>query len=294
MVEERSFISKTLNGFNAGVLVFITLLCLYPVWYTLVVSLSSKAAVAAGEVFFWPSGFTLSSYKLIVEDMQFFNSFLISLERVVLGSSITFFIVLLMAYPLAKNAKEFGLRNVIMWLLIFCMLFNGGLVPWFITMKSLGMVNNIWGLVLGGGLPVFNVILVMNFFRNLPKELEESAIVDGAGPWRILFHIFMPLSKPVMATILVFTIVYHWNEFFQALVLMTKTENYPLQSYLRQVTIITDPSNMDAESAMRLATTSNQTLNAAKIFVTMLPLLIVYPFFQRYFVKGITLGSVKG
>ncbi|WP_391572433.1 carbohydrate ABC transporter permease [Cohnella sp.] len=294
MVEERSFISKTLNGFNAGVLVFITLLCLYPVWYTLVVSLSSKAAVAAGEVFFWPSGFTLSSYKLIVEDMQFFNSFLISLERVVLGSSITFFIVLLMAYPLAKNAKEFGLRNIIMWLLIFCMLFNGGLVPWFITMKSLGMVNNIWGLVLGGGLPVFNVILVMNFFRNLPKELEESAIVDGAGPWRILFHIFMPLSKPVMATILVFTIVYHWNEFFQALVLMTKTENYPLQSYLRQVTIITDPSNMDAESAMRLATTSNQTLNAAKIFVTMLPLLIVYPFFQRYFVKGITLGSVKG
>jgi ABC-type glycerol-3-phosphate transport system permease component len=105
---------------------------------------------------------------------------------------------------------------------------------------------------------------------------------------------FMPLSKPVMATILVFTIVYHWNEFFQALVLMTKTENYPLQSYLRQVTVITDPANMDAESAMRMGTTSNQTLNAAKIFVTMLPLLIVYPFFQQYFVKGITLGSVKG
>ncbi|GAA0137414.1 carbohydrate ABC transporter permease [Paenibacillus sp. YSY-4.3] len=294
MVEDRSIPSKVLNGLNVFLLIMITLLCVYPVWYTFVISLSDKAAAAAGEVFLWPKGFTLSSYEMIVSDQQFFKSFLISAQRVLFGTLITLFVIVLMAYPLSKTSKQFKSRNIVMWMLIFVMLFNGGLVPWYMTMKSLGMVNNIWGLVLGGGLPVFNVILVMNFYRNLPKEMEESALVDGAGPWRTLFNIFLPLSMPVIATILVFTIVYHWNEFFQALVLMTKNENYPLQSYIRQVTVVVDPSKIDAESAKRLASSSNQTLNAAKIFISMLPLLVIYPFFQRYFVKGITLGSVKG
>lgn len=294
MVEEKSIFSKVFNGLNVSILIFITVLCIFPVWYMFVVSISDKAAVSAGNVFFWPIGFTLAAYEHIIQDAQFFRSLAISVTRVFLGAITTFVVVVLMAYPLSKTSREFKPRNIIMWFLIFAMLFNGGLVPWYMTMKSLGMTNNIWGLVLGGGLPVFNVILVMNFFRNLPKELEESAIMDGAGPWRILFHIFIPLSKPVLATILVFTIVYHWNEFFQALVLMTKNDNYPLQTYIKQVMVVTDPSKIDAESAKRLTSTSNQTLNAAKIFISMLPLLVIYPFFQKYFVKGITLGSVKG
>jgi putative aldouronate transport system permease protein len=294
MVEERSVISKLFNGFNVFLLILITLLCIYPVWYMLVVSFSDKSAVAAGQVFLWPKDFTVAAYRLILDDIQFFKSFGISVARVILGTITTFVVVVLMAYPLSKTSKEFKPRNIIMWILIFAMLFNGGLVPWYMTMKALGLTNNIWGLVLGGGLPVFNVILVMNFFRNLPKELEESAIMDGAGPWRILLNIFLPLSKPVLATILVFTIVYHWNEFFQAMVLMTKNDQYPLQTYIRSLTVVTDLSNMDAESAKLLTSTSNQTLNAAKIFISMLPLLVIYPFFQKYFVKGITLGSVKG
>ncbi|WP_020617467.1 carbohydrate ABC transporter permease [Paenibacillus daejeonensis] len=294
MIEERSAISKLYNGLNVFLILCITLACILPVWYTLVVSLSDRSVVAAGEVFFYPKGLTLSSYQMIVEDNQFFRSFWISVQRVFFATIITFFVVLLMAYPLSKTSKDFKPRNFFMWLLIFCMLFSGGMVPWFMTMKSLGLINSIWGLVLGGGLPVFNVILVMNFFRNLPKELEESAIMDGAGPWRILLGIILPLSMPVMATILVFTIVGHWNEFFQALLIMTKNENYPLQSYIRQVSANVDLTKIDAESAKRLTTMSNQTLNAAKIFVSMLPLLVVYPFFQKYFVKGITLGSVKG
>lgn len=294
MVEERSLLSKAGNGLNVLLLILITLLCLLPVWYTLVVSLSDKAPVAAGQVFVWPKQFTWNSYVTIMEDAQFFRSFWISVQRVIYGAAVTFIVVLLMAYPLSKSSAEFKPRNVIMWLLVFCMLFSGGLVPWFMTMRDLGLTNNIWGLVLGGGLPVFNVILVMNYFRNLPKEMEESALMDGAGPWRILFGIFLPLSTPVMATILIFTIVGHWNEFFQALVLMTKNENYPLQSYIRQVTVAINTSQMDAEAAKRMTSLSNQTLNAAKIFISMLPLLVIYPFFQKYFVKGITLGSVKG
>lgn len=294
MVEERSVISKFFNEFNVFLLILITLLCIYPVWYMLVVSFSDKSAVAAGQVFLWPKDFTIAAYRLILDDIQFFKSFGISVTRVILGTITTFVVVVLMAYPLSKTSREFKPRNIIMWILIFAMLFNGGLVPWYMTMKALGLTNNIWGLVLGGGLPVFNVILVMNFFRNLPKELEESAIMDGAGPWRILLNIFLPLSKPVLATILVFTIVYHWNEFFQAMVLMTKNDQYPLQTYIRSLTVVTDLSSMDAESAKLLTSTSNQTLNAAKIFISMLPLLVIYPFFQKYFVKGITLGSVKG
>jgi putative aldouronate transport system permease protein len=294
MIAERTVASKLFNGLNIVVLLAIMLLCLLPVWYTLSISLSDKAAASAGQVFLWPKGFTLGSYKTIMEDSQFFTSFGISVQRVLFGTAISFFVVLLMAYPLSKTTKEFTARNIIMWLLIFTMLFNGGLVPWYLTMKSLGMINSIWGLVLGGGVPVFNVILVMNYIRNMPKEMEESALIDGAGPWGILFRIILPLAMPVLATILVFTIVYHWNEFFQALVLMNKSENYPLQSYIRQVAVVVDPTRMDEESVKRMTVLSNQTLNAAKIFISMLPLLVIYPFLQKYFVKGITLGSVKG
>lgn len=294
MIAERSVASRLFNGLNLILLIVIMLLCLLPVWYTLSISLSDKAAAAAGHVFLWPKGLTLGSYMTIMKDTQFFTSFFISVQRVVYGAAIAFFVILLMAYPLSKTSKEFKPRNIIMWALIFVMLFNGGLVPWFLTMKSLGMINNIWGLVLGGGLPVFNVILVMNYLRNMPKEMEESAMIDGAGPWRILFSVILPLSVPVLATILVFTIVYHWNEFFQALVLMNDAEKYPLQSYIKQVAVVIDPTKMDEEQVKRMSELSNQTLNAAKIFISMLPLLVIYPFLQKYFVKGITLGSVKG
>ncbi|PWW03318.1 multiple sugar transport system permease protein/putative aldouronate transport system permease protein [Paenibacillus cellulosilyticus] len=294
MVTERSMTARLFNGLNLLVLIVLMLLCLLPVWYTLSVSLSDKASAAAGQVFLWPRGFTWGSYETIMKDDQFFRSFWISIQRVVCGAAIAFFVILLMAYPLSKTSKDFKPRNIIMWLLVFAMLFNGGLVPWYLTMQSLGMINNIWGLVLGGGLPVFNVILVMNYLRNMPKEMEESAMIDGAGPWRILFSVCLPLSVPVLATIMVFTIVYHWNEFFQALVLMNKADHYPLQSYIRQVAVVIDPTKMDEETVKRMSELSNQTLNAAKIFISMLPLLVIYPFLQKYFVKGITLGSVKG
>lgn len=163
-----------------------------------------------------------------------------------------------------------------------------------LTMRNYKLIDNIWGLVLAGGLPVYNVILAMNFFKNLPSELEEAALVDGAGPWRIWASIYVPLAKPSIATITLFTIVGYWNEFFQGLVLSTKETSYPLQTYIQQMVVTLDYSTMNVEQIAAASKLNNQSLDAAKIFIAMIPVLVVYPFLQKYFVKGITLGSVKG
>jgi putative aldouronate transport system permease protein len=295
MVRETTAASKVFEVLLIVLLAAIALACVLPLWYTLMVSLSEKSAAAAGIVRLWPIGFNVVSYQQIMGDRAFLQSFWVSVQRVVLGASLSVIVTVLMAYPLSKSSKDFRLRNILMWTLVFTMLFNGGLIPLYQTVKAYGLIDNIWVLVLSGGVPMFNVILVINFFRNLPKELEEAAFVDGAGPWYSLFKLFLPLSLPVLATITLFSIVGHWNEFFSGLVFMTKPDNYPLQTYIQQMVIQIDTSKLsnDPEMLKRLGEISNQTLNAAKIFIAMLPILLVYPFLQRFFIHGITLGSVK-
>ncbi len=293
MIKDKSFGSLLIDIISISVLVILALLCILPLWYTLCISLSDKSAVAAGLVKLWPVGFNLTSYKSILGDAKFFNSFWISIQRVVLGTSTELLATLLMAYPLSKTARQFPPRNVIMWFLVFAMLFSGGLIPWYQMMKTLKLTNNIWGLVLGNSLPIFNVILVMNFFRNLPKEIEEAALLDGAGPWQIFFQIYIPLSKPVIATVALFSMVYHWNEFFNGLVLSTRQAYYPLQTYIQQMIVVINTATLTQDQIQQLNEISNQTLNAAKIFIAMIPILLIYPLLQRYFIKGITLGSVK-
>jgi multiple sugar transport system permease protein/putative aldouronate transport system permease protein len=293
MVKDNSFSSIVIDIVVTVVLVALGIICILPLWYTLCLSLSDKSAAAAGLVKLWPVGFNLTSYRSILGDDQFFHSFWISIQRVVLGTGSELAATLLMAYPLSKSVKQFPARNVIMWFLVFAMLFSGGLIPWYQTMKSINMINNIWGLVLGNSLPIFNVILVMNFFRNLPKEIEEAALIDGAGPWQIFFQIYLPLSKPVIATVALFSLVYHWNEFFNGLILSTRQAYYPLQTYIQQQIVVINTAYMTQDQIQMLNEISNQTLNAAKIFIAMIPILLVYPLLQRYFITGITLGSVK-
>lgn len=297
MIKDKSLGSKTFDTINVILLILITLLCLLPFWYCLMVALSSKGAVQAGRVSVYPIGFNLYSFQAILEDPRFFKSLWISFQRVAAGTSITTIVLILAAYPLSKTEKQFPGRNIIMWIFIFCMLFNGGMIPWFLSMKGYGFMDNILGLALCGGVPIFNLILVMNYIKGLPEELEEAAKIDGAGPWRYLIEILLPLLKPVLATVILFTIVGHWNDFFQGLVLSTTDKSYPLQTYIQQLVVsvnLQNMSSMTVDQLNRMSVMNNDSLNAAKIFVAMVPVLLVYPFLQRYFVKGITLGSVKG
>lgn len=293
MIQGKSIKRKIFTGFNFVILMLLVLSCIVPLWYTLCISLSGKAAVAGGMVSLWSVDFTLSSYQAIIKDMGFLRSVGISVARVVLGTIFSLTVILLMSYPLSKSKREFKYRDIFMWILIFCFLFNGGLIPWYITMKNYGLINTMAGLVLAGGVPVFNVILVMNFFRNIPKSLEEAAIVDGAGAWLILLRVIIPISKPVIATVTLFTIVNYWNEFFQGLVLSTTEKMYPLQTYIQQMVVTLNMTNMTLEQYQKVSQLSNQGLNAAKIFVALIPVLLIYPFLQKYFITGITLGAVK-
>jgi multiple sugar transport system permease protein/putative aldouronate transport system permease protein len=293
VVSNRSPGTKIFNAVNYAVLSLLTLRCLYPLWYTFCVSISQKAAVNAGMVTIWPVGPNLTSYKQIMGDILFLNSFWISIQRTILGTFITLLVIVMMAYPLSKPRREYSHRNRIMWLVVFCMVFNGGVVPWFITMRRYGMLNRVLGLVLAGSLPMFNLLLVMNFFRSLPRDLEEAAIIDGANPWVILFKVVVPCSVPVLATIALFTSVSHWNEFFQGLVLSTEQRYYPLQTYIQQMVVTIPSGQMTPDMMMKLERLSNKSLNAAKVFIAMVPMLCVYPFLQRYFITGIMLGAMK-
>jgi putative aldouronate transport system permease protein len=165
------------------------------------------------------------------------RAFWVSVERVALGTTINVVLIILTAYPLSRNAEEFKGRTIFMWLLIFAMLFSGGLIPWFLNIRDLGLLNKMWGLVLHGALQIWSVILTMNFFREIPNELEEAAIIDGANHWDLLLRIYLPLSLPVLATVTLFAMVYHWNSWFDGMVLINNSELIPLQTYRRRIVI---------------------------------------------------------
>jgi putative aldouronate transport system permease protein len=280
--------------FNYTFLGLLSLLCIVPLLHILAISLSSATAAAAGAVKLWPVEFSAASYQHVLSMPQFLASFGVSFQRVVLGTALNLLLTMLIAYPLSKETKDFSWRTVYVWAFVLTILFSGGLIPWYMTIKATGLLDTIWALLLPGAVPVFNVILLLNFFRGLPKEVEESARMDGAGHWTVLWKIFLPLSLPAMATITLFSMVGHWNSWFDGLILMNRPEHWPLQSFLQTLVIQVDPRLLTEDDAQKLALISNRTIHSAQIFVAALPILLVYPFLQRFFIKGITLGSVKG
>ncbi len=292
MIEDRSWGSRLFDILNYTFLAIVALVCLLPLINVFAVSLSDRASTTAHLVKFWPVNFTTLNYEQIVAQAEFQGAFMISLARVGLGSTLTILVTVLTAYPLSLISGFPGQR-LFKWLLIFAMLFSGGLIPWFLAIKSLGLLNTIWALILPMAVQVFYIIVMLNFFRNIPVELSEAAIMDGASHWDILFRIYVPLSTPALATILLFVAVLHWNSWFDALILMNSVDKYPLQTYLK-TTVITGDFTRLLNDPLLVAKLSEQSLRAAQVFLATVPILIVYPFLQRYFVKGLVLGSVKG
>lgn len=277
--------------------IFLTLtaiICILPLINVLAISFSSSSAAAAGYVKLWPVDFTLASYKFALTKHEFLDGFFVSLKRVALGYAISMSVSILIAYPLSKEKQVLRSRNVYAWFFIVTMLFHGGLIPTYMTIKSVGLLDSLWALVLPSAVSVFNVILLMNFFRGLPKEIEEAANIDGAGHWRTLWSIYLPLSKPSVATITLFIVVFHWNSWFDGLIYMNSTANYPLQSYLQTIIINVDPSTTATNDLLDMSAISDRTFKAAQVFLAAFPILLVYPFLQKYFMKGLVMGSVKG
>lgn len=292
MVEPNSFSRKLFHAANYTVMIAVSLLCLLPFIHIWAISLSGSAAVNAGFVKLWPVNFNLDAYAYILKDSKFSEAFWISIQRTVLGTFVNVFLCVIVAYPLSKETNHFPARSIYVWYFMITMLIGGGLVPTYMVIKQYGLIDSLWVLILPGAVPVYFIVLMLNFFRGLPKELEESAFVDGAGHWTILFKIYLPLSLPSLATISLFAMVGHWNAWFDGLLYLNRPEHYPLQTFLQ--TIVTQPDMSKIQNLSQVMDISTRNVKTAQIFIGMLPILVVYPFLQRFFVKGIVLGSVKG
>lgn len=294
MAIKTSLGRKLFIACNYIFLALLSFLCLMPIIHILAISFSSGTAAAAGQVTLWPVEFTTAAYNNVFGKHEYLRAFWVSVQRVVLGTTLSMFLTILTAYPLSKEPRQFRLRTFYAWFFVFTILFSGGLIPTYLTIKSLNLIDSIWALVLPTAVPVFNVILLLNFYRNLPKELEESSRIDGAGHFTTLWKIYVPLSLPALATTGLFTMVGHWNSWFDGMLYMNHTENYPLQTFLQTVIIKMDFRFIKAENAELMLKLSDRTSRAAQIFVAAFPILVVYPFLQKLFIKGIVMGSVKG
>jgi putative aldouronate transport system permease protein len=276
------------------VLILAAASCIFPMIHILAISLSSSGPASAGMVGIWPVDFSTDAYRYISSKIEFWRAFLVSLQRVGLGLVINSILTILCAYPLSKPVSRFPARKYYVAFFLAAMLFNGGLIPTYITVARTGIMGTIWALILPGALPLFNMIVLLNFFRDLPSEIEEAAFIDGAGHWTVLTRIYLPLSTAALATVTLFVIINHWNAWFDGLIYNNRPEAYPLQSYMQTILVQADFSLLSLNEIELFSNVSDRTVKTAQVFLGMIPVLMVYPFLQRYFTKGLVLGSVKG
>jgi putative aldouronate transport system permease protein len=287
----RSTTYKIFSFLNNIFLSVLGLICVLPIIHVLSVSLSSRAAATANIVNFWPVGFTLDAYKQTLANEHFLRALAIGIERTVLGTILSMIVLLFAAYSLSKSDHKFPGRSIYVWFFVFQMLFNGGLIPTYLIVKETGLLNTIWALIIPGAVGGFNLILMLNFFRAIPPELEEAALIDGAGHFTTLVKIYLPVSMAAIATIGLFDMVGHWNSWFDGMIYLKDPKDYPMATFLQS--LLSKEYIGNGISGADMENISNRTVKASQIFIGALPILLVYPFLQKYFVKGIVLGSVK-
>lgn len=294
-METRSSGDKVFDAVNMTLLGIVSIIVLYPLVFVLSASISDPAAVLGGDMWLLPKGITFEGYAKVFDNSDLLNSYGNTIFYTTLGTAINLVMTVMAAYPLSK--RDFRGRNLLMAIMVFTMFFSGGLVPTYLLVKQLGMTNTFWALVIPNAVSVYNIIIMRTFFQSsIPGEIQEAAAIDGCSELRILRSVVLPLSMPILAVMVLFYSVGHWNAYFNALIYLTDRADYPLQLILREILIQGQMEEMvnvgDSSHAKTLL--DQEAIKYAVVVVANLPILMLYPFLQKYFVKGVMIGALKG
>lgn len=294
-----SFGDRIMHVFIYIFLIILTFVTFYPFWNSLVISFNEGRDTMLGGITFWPREFTFDNYQIVFQDKRLMNAFIIAILRTVIGTIMSVFATAILAYGLSK--KELIGRKYIMIFCLITLFFSGGLIPTFLLIRGLGLMDTFWVMIIPSLILVWNMIIFRTFFQQLPVGLEESAKIDGAGYWGIFFRIVLPLSGPVIATLALFTAVFHWNDWFFPSIYITSENLIPIQTLLQKILNINTASSQKAQMdagalahmSKALSSVTGKSLSMATMMVATLPIIMVYPFVQKHFVKGVLIGSLK-
>ena len=290
-VDNAGIGARIFDGCNILFMLLLAFIMLYPMYNILVVSISSAEYIYRGEVNFIPKGINFDAYKMVFENESIWVSFKNSVVYTVVGTAINVVCSAMCAYPLSR--KDFYGRGFFTFFVALTMFISGGMIPSYLVVNQLRLINTSWAIVLPGAISTYNMIIMRTFFQNIPSSLTESAYLDGANDIQILFKVILPLSMPIIATMTLFYAVGHWNSYFQAMIYLNSKSKFPLQVLLREIIVA---GNMAEESADLSANMQIIAINFkyAVIIITIVPILVVYPFLQKYFTKGVMIGAIKG
>ncbi|MDF2644794.1 MAG: binding-protein-dependent transport system inner rane component [Paenibacillus sp.] len=286
--DEKIF-DAVVNSLAAIILVVV----LYPLLFIVSASFSDPALVLNGEVLLLPKQITLDAYKNVFQNGQIWNGYGNTIVYTIVGTAINLIMTTLAAYPLSR--PDLPGRGVIMFFVTLTMFFSGGLIPSYLLVKNLGMVDTMWALVIPGAIATYNLIVMRTYFQsNIPWEIQEAAHIDGCSNWKLLTHVILPLSKPILAVMVLFYAVGHWNSFFNALIYIRSKDMYPLQLVLREVLMVSQADAVDSNVGLENKILLAESIKYVVIIISSLPVLLMYPFVQKHFVKGVMIGSLKG
>ncbi|WP_028549652.1 carbohydrate ABC transporter permease [Paenibacillus sp. UNC451MF] len=294
-METRSLGDKWFDAVIYALLAVVAVLVLYPLVFVLSASISNPATVLNGDMWLWPKDLSFVGYTKVLENNDLLRSYLNTIIYTVVGTAINLVMTVMAAYPLSQ--KSFYGRNVLTAVMVFTMFFSGGLVPAYMLVKQLGMLNSIWALVIPSAVSVWNIVIMRTFFQtSIPNEIQEAASIDGCSDWKTLWRIVLPLSMPILAVMVLFYAVGHWNAYFNALIYLTDRGLYPLQLILREILVQGEMEHMVnvGDSSHAKTIMDQEAVKYAVVVVANLPILLLYPFLQKYFVKGIMIGALKG
>lgn len=286
---KQSLGSRIFNVINITLLIFLALITFYPFWDCLVVSVSSLKSYLSTGIHLWPSEWSFEGYAYMLKTVELWTSYANSIFITVAGTAVNMLITIMAAYVLSK--RDLKGQRILMFFAVFTMMFSGGIIPTYMIIKSLGLMNSLWSMILPSAVNTYNLIVLRNFFMDLPRELEEAAKLDGCTDVGILFKIMVPISKPAITTVTLYYAVDHWNDFFSAVMYINDRKKWPLQLFLRSMLFENDAAYSGSGESLFLL---GQPMKMAAVMMSLLLIMCAYPFFQKYFTKGVMTGAVKG